>query len=260
MTAPAIQKSPGLTFCIPNWNHRRFLPRSVRSALRAMRTLRAEGVETELVVVDDASRDGSLKYIGSLRNFYPDLAVRAVFLPRNQGLAAARNYGLIHAEFRHLCLLDADNEVIPENIPVFYRTMLETGAALVYGNLIVKENDQAIRFLSNETLHTRIYRKNYIDNFALLDGRQALEVGGYETGLRFVEDWELMLRFLAERRPIVFVPVTLGYYHQVPGSLVTTVAEVVDESIRRVYDQNRHRSENEAVLGRMYHPAIGWII
>lgn len=256
----ATPKTAGLTFCIPNWNHRRFLPRSVRSALRAMRVLRAEGVATELVIVDDASRDGSLKYIGNLRNFYPEAEVRAIFLPQNQGLGAARNHGLRNARYRHLCLLDADNEVIPENLPVFYRTIVETGAAIAYGNLIVKEGDRAVRVMSCETLNSRIYRKNYIDNFALLDGRQALEVGGYGIELFGVEDWELILRFLSEKRLITFVPMTLGYYHQIPGSMVLGIPVSIEDHVRRIFDQNHHRSEDDAVLGRMYHPALGWIL
>ena len=49
----------GLTVAIPNWNHELLLARSVGSALRAVRLLRSRGVGADVLVVDDASRDGS---------------------------------------------------------------------------------------------------------------------------------------------------------------------------------------------------------
>ena len=52
----------------------------------------------------------------------------------------------------------------------------------------------------------------------------------------------------------------LGYYHQVPGSMVGGIPVSIEDRVRRIFNQNEHRSENEAVIGRMYHPALGWIL
>jgi hypothetical protein len=248
----------GLSILIPNWNHRFALPRAVRSALDGLRRLQAQGVAGELLVVDDASRDGSQKYLFNLAAHYPDVAVRVVWLPRNLGLGAARNTGLIHAAYRHACLLDADNALEPANLWLFYRAALETGAALTYGNLFVLGDTQP-DVLSNEPLQARVYRQNYVDNFALLDIPAALAAGGYQTTRGLLEDWELMMRLLARGALIVFVPAVLGYYHRLSGGLHTLAPETLIQRLRRIFDQNELRSREGRLLGRMYHPDVGWL-
>src|SRR5437764_12262631 len=58
------EKDPaGVTIFIPNWNQRPFLPRSVGSALRGVEALKRAGFDGEVIVVDDASRDGSQRFI-----------------------------------------------------------------------------------------------------------------------------------------------------------------------------------------------------
>ena len=86
-------KRAGVSVLVPNWNHRFCLARALRSAVAGLRQLRAAGVSGELLVVDDASRDGSQKYLLNLAAHYPDLAVRGVWLGSNGGLGAARNVG-----------------------------------------------------------------------------------------------------------------------------------------------------------------------
>src|SRR5688572_28364497 len=50
----------GMTIAIPNWNHELVLPRSVASALDGVGQLARHDVRAEVLVIDDASRDGSL--------------------------------------------------------------------------------------------------------------------------------------------------------------------------------------------------------
>lgn len=222
-----------------------------------MRRLQAHGVACELLVVDDASRDGSQKYLFHLAAQYPDLPTRVVWLEKNGGLGAARNVGLTRAAYRRVCLLDADNELEPENLWLFYRAARETDAALTYGDLLVRDDRPDL--LSNETLHARVYRQNYVDSFALLDAPAALAAGGYLTTRGLLEDWELMMRLLARNGLVVFVPAVFGYYHRVPGSLHTVAPEALAHRLRRVFDQDELRSREGRLLGRMYHPDVGWL-
>ena len=52
----------GVTIFVPNWTHRTYLPRSLRSALDTIAGLEEAGYSAELLVIDDASRDGSQKF------------------------------------------------------------------------------------------------------------------------------------------------------------------------------------------------------
>ena len=150
----------GVTIAIPNWNHEILLPRSIASALRAMDLLRKKGVPAEVLVIDDASRDGSQTLLRQLEALYSKDGLRCLCFGVNAGTAASRNQTLNHARYRYLAFLDADNELIPENLPLFLETLQQTQAAVAYGNLLVRTPtaDYAHYVLSNESFQKRLFR------------------------------------------------------------------------------------------------------
>jgi glycosyltransferase involved in cell wall biosynthesis len=251
----------GLTILVPNWNHRLFLGRSLGSALAALRLLAGRGVPAELVVVDDASRDGSQRTLSAVAARHRGLAVRIVCLPRNVGLPAARNRGLVAARYRYALMMDADNEVIPDNLPTLLAAMAETGAALGYGNVIVTRDGEAVTLLSNDTVtgptEPSLYEHNFVEAFCLLDVPAVLSLGGYSDDPRVLahEDWELVLHLAAEGRPIVFVPLVLGRLHREPESMIEAAPKVAG-AVRRMYSQRRQAIELVYGGFRWHHPAL----
>ncbi len=257
---------PGVTIAIPNWNHEFVLPRSVRSALRASHALRAHGVETEILVVDDCSRDGSPMLLRQLEALYYADGMRVHTLTRNVGLPAARNTALLHATYRHIVFMDADNELLPANLHTFYRAMLQTGAAVVYGNLVWQGRDSEQQaMMSNESFQDRIIAENYIDAFALFDKTQLLDVGAYSNDLAVEarEDWELYLHLATNGRRIIFVPLLFGIYHDLAGSMIQDAAEghsAQRAHMRRVFDQLGVRACLPLATRHLrYHPDIGYL-
>ena len=71
------------------------LPRAVASALGA-------GLDPEVVVVDDASTDETARVCRGLDG------IRYVRLEENQGVAGARNVGILNSRGEYLCFLDDD--------------------------------------------------------------------------------------------------------------------------------------------------------
>src|SRR5437763_6811243 len=121
----------GATLIIPNWNHELVLPRAVRSGRRAGEELRPHGLHVEVLIVDDASRDGSPVLLRQLEALYFEQGVRVLAQPQNAGPSAARNLALTNATYRYVVFMDADNEVLPENVIHFYRSIRATEAAVV---------------------------------------------------------------------------------------------------------------------------------
>ena len=262
----ARQCRSGVTIVIPNWNHEYLLPRSISSALDAVKQLRRANVSSDILVIDDQSRDGSLTLLRQLEALYWRCGLRVMALARNGGPAAAQNRAIGHSSYRHVAFLDADNELVPENLPLFYRAAVETRAAVVYGNLI--RSDRAgvsSSMLSNESFQHRMFQANYIDTFALLDRLQLADSGGYigSAALHAVEDWELYLHLAANGRRLVFVPVVFGIYHELAGSMVhegSGSGAAHTSFLRRVFDQLGIRSRSELkTLFLRYHPDIGYI-
>jgi len=262
----------GVTIIIPNWNHRPYLSRSIHSALGAIEHLREAGYQGELIVIDDASRDGSQKFLRTVQALYGDAPLKTVLLERNFGLPRLRNLGMRMSHYRHVCMLDADNELVGDNLPLFLQSGLQTGAALVHGLLIDQRDGRMTGIRSDNVASMRLTAGNYIDAFALVDATKLLRTGGYVTDKRLYgyDDGEMILHLIAEEERVVFVPVVMGYYHLAPGSMYaetaankgprpSTAAPEVVALLRRMYAQTGTREWDAIKVGRIYHPAVGYI-
>jgi glycosyltransferase involved in cell wall biosynthesis len=254
----------GVTIAIPNWNHELLLPRSIDSALRSLAVLRQEGVAGEVFVVDDGSRDGSRPLLRQLEAMYYREGLRVLFLPSNQGLARARNQGLANARYPYVVLMDADNEIIPENLPYFLRALRQTNAAAVYGTLLYRTvtSQCAYHVTSNESFQSVQFERDNINAFALFDRDQLRDVGGCDDSGTIQEDAELCLHLAAQGRRLVFVPMVFGYYYILPGSMRGTPSEdgPAKRQRQRMYNQvsaRRHLPLNTERL--RYHPATGYL-
>ena len=100
VSAPA----PALSCCVVAWNAAERLPRLLRSLLAEQ----AAGLPLEVVVVDNASRDGTA---GLVAREFP--AVRVVASERNLGYAAGQRLAAGHATAPALLFLNDDLEVPP---------------------------------------------------------------------------------------------------------------------------------------------------
>ena len=104
---------------IPTFERRQVLPQSIDSSIAFAR---AAG-ETEVVVVDDASQDGTAAMIRE--RYAPQLASASVKLVErriNGGVTAARNDGVRVAHGDWLIFLDSDDQLLPiasQAIPAF---------------------------------------------------------------------------------------------------------------------------------------------
>jgi GT2 family glycosyltransferase len=90
-----------LSIVIVNWNTRDLLRDCLASLMPA-----TEGLAAEIVVVDNASTDGST---AMMRTAFP--SVRLIESPENVGFAAGNNIALRQVRGRHVLLLNSDTRV-----------------------------------------------------------------------------------------------------------------------------------------------------
>jgi GT2 family glycosyltransferase len=101
-----------LSIVVVSWNGRELLEGCLTSIEREVRERRGEGrIETETLVVDQASSDGSA---AAVRARFPFAEV--IELPANVGFAAGNNVGLRRAKGRHAVLLNNDTIVLPDGL------------------------------------------------------------------------------------------------------------------------------------------------
>ncbi|MGI8588271.1 MAG: glycosyltransferase family 2 protein [Chloroflexia bacterium] len=93
---------PYCSVVIVSWNVRDLL----RACLRSLPDAAGPGLSVELLVVDNASRDGSAEMV---RAEFPD--VRLLAEPENLGYARANNLGIVASRGRYTLLLNPDSEM-----------------------------------------------------------------------------------------------------------------------------------------------------
>jgi glycosyltransferase involved in cell wall biosynthesis len=97
---------PDISVVLATYDRRPSLPRAIASVLAQ------DGVRFELIVVDDASRDGTADYLAMLC----DPRIRVITAERNGGPSAARNLGLKAARAGIVACLDSDDAYLPRRL------------------------------------------------------------------------------------------------------------------------------------------------
>ena len=178
---------------IPVYNRAELLPRAI-AGIRAQTHAPAE-----VVVVDDHSSDDS----GAVAR---RLGCRVVRHEHNQGAAAARNTGIEAAGEEWLAMLDSDDEWLPHHLEVLWRArathdVITTSALLIdpEGSPTQIIGPPARRAQTLTAPADLLYPENiFVASGSLVRRAAVRSVGGYDTTLRYSEDFDLWTRVLAE--------------------------------------------------------------
>lgn len=118
-----------LTVLMPVYNERKTLDEIVSRVLRQ----RIKGVDSlELVIVDDASTDGSTEIIEQLADTHPQ--IKPIFQKKNRGKGAAIREAIEVASGDIAVIQDADLEYDPDDFQRLLTPILQRDADVVYGS------------------------------------------------------------------------------------------------------------------------------
>jgi glycosyltransferase involved in cell wall biosynthesis len=117
---------PDLSILMPIYNERATAATAIEQVLSAELPIE----EFELVIVDDASADGTREWLQAQE--FPS-NVRLLLHDRNRGKGAAIATALRAAEGTYTTIMDADLEYHPQQIATLLRPLLEGEAEAVYG-------------------------------------------------------------------------------------------------------------------------------
>ena len=134
MTAPARQ--PLLSVVIPAHNEEGSIARTLRETSRV---LRADGIPHELLVVDDGSTDGTAAVLAGLADELPEL--RCVPNDPPHGFGYAVRCGLDNYAGDLVAIVMADLSDQPEDLVLYYRTLLAAGVDCVFGSRFIRGSE-----------------------------------------------------------------------------------------------------------------------
>ena len=129
-----------LSIIIPVYNEAELVGRLIETVLAAPLP---EGLERELVIVNDASTDGTAAVLST---FEGDARIRLFHQPVNQGKGAALRRAFSEARGDLLLIQDADLEYDPREYPKLLAPILDGRADVVYGSRFAGNDAHRVLF------------------------------------------------------------------------------------------------------------------
>jgi glycosyltransferase involved in cell wall biosynthesis len=188
--------TPDISVVLPTHNRVALLPRAIASVLAQT------DVDFELIVVDDASNDGTAAYLAALS----DPRIRVITAQTNLGPSGARNRGLEAARASVVAFLDSDDTYRARRLAASLAALRDPGVVAVLSSAL--KHDRGVpreARIADLTLQPAAFEWALICDLIPVEATSltvrrepALAVGGLSPALRLAEDREFLIR-LARR-------------------------------------------------------------
>lgn len=232
MTRPA----PQVSVVIPAYN-------ASATILETIESVFAQTFQDfEVLVVNDGSTDDTRQKVQAVADADDRLRILS---QQNGGVSAARNNGIATATGEWVAFLDADDIWLPEKLETQLRCMrAKPGCLASQGSAYFV--DQSLTPLKlrhcvpvEQPLLTFLRFQNLPNAASSWVVKRELfeEIGGFDTGLVILEDWDLSLRLARHANPVcIDLPLTLYRVH--PGN--------------RSLDVDSHIAPGVTILNRLF--------
>jgi glycosyltransferase involved in cell wall biosynthesis len=235
---------PLVSVILPTRDRMQLLPRAVDSVLAQSER------DFELIIINDASSDGTEGYLAELAS--RDSRVRVVRNPVPTGGAAARNAGIARSVGEWIAFIDDDDEWLPQKIE------RQIGAVRATAGAVACTCSYVIRFPSKGSRLVRVpasvaLSQLFIGNvlggasMCMCSARALKDIGGFDVTFKSAQDLDLWVR-LRQRGAIVgcHEPLVLQWAHT--GTRITTNMQSQYLGARHFYF--KHRLLMDAALRR----------
>ena len=185
---------------ITSYNQKDFLKEAICSVLN--QTL----APYEIIVVDDASTDGSQELIKKYANQHD---IRYVFHEQNMGVTRARLTALQNVKGDYVTYVDGDDVFLENKLEVESNIIKEQNCDVAFSNnaYVLEQNLDAVQWVwmqENQTLDvatdvflktlTRDFPRSSLFRMELINYQKLKEIGFHDPELSIYEDYDLRIR------------------------------------------------------------------
>jgi len=133
-----------LSILIPAYNE----AKTIKAVLTNVAQLNLiQGIEKELIVVNDCSTDSTAQEIEAFISEFPEVNIQSFEQAVNQGKGAAIHKGIELASGDYIVIQDADLELNPADINVLLEGLLTGNSEVVYGSRFLRKDHQNTNFV-----------------------------------------------------------------------------------------------------------------
>ena len=274
-----------LSVVIVSWNVRELLERCLQSIVTEAvpgpddGVFLLEGWEIEILVVDNASSDGSSEMV---HDQFPQ--VHLIVNGENRGFTAANNQGLVLSQRRYLLLLNPDTEIVCDALatmigykqpnaearaqgprllhtdgsPQSSRRRFPTFSTALVESTVVQEwwDDNRIlrRYYMSDTADDAVQRVDWVVGACLLVRREAYEqVGSLDEGFfMYSEELDWCRRIKAAGWEVVYLPTATVIHHEGKSSEQVVPARHIHFQSSKVRYFRKHHGAFQAEALRWF--------
>ncbi len=223
--------APVLSIIMPLYNSERFIGQAIQSLLTQ------SFKEFELIIIDDASSDGSLDIVKEFK----DGRIRILINEKNQGISFTRNKGLNVARGRFIAPFDSDDVAMPDKFAKQVRFlgshpgygMIGSWAQLIDhdGNFLKKRWKLPAK---PKAIPAILLFRNYFCHSSIIMRREAIPIGGYDDRLQIGEDYKMWIE-IARKWKVWNLSDYLLHYRVHPESMTGKNEAAVNRYDMRIY-------------------------
>lgn len=152
-----------ITIVVPCYNEEKAIPYFYEEIQRVKKLM--PEVKLELLLVDDGSKDGTLKQFHTLKE--KDASVKYISFSRNFGKEAAIYAGLEKAKGDYVAIMDADLQDPPALLPQMYDALTKEGYDSAATRRVTRKGEPPIRSFFARKFYKLM---NKISDVELMDG------------------------------------------------------------------------------------------
>jgi glycosyltransferase involved in cell wall biosynthesis len=200
---------PKVSVIIPTHNRPHLLPRAVESALKG-------GSDVEVIVVDDASTDQTAEVCRALEG------IRYIRVEHNQGVAGARNVGILASSADYVAFLDDDDLRLPGSLDSQVAALIaDQDAGFVCGAMLLADQEgkltgevSAPNSSGGDVFWELLELDFPVMPISVVIRKECFQsVGLLNANLQGIDDWDILVR-IAELYPVVVVSQPVSVYRK----------------------------------------------
>lgn len=227
---------PLVSIVIPTHNRVRFLKRAIDSVF-------AQTIQNfEIIVVDDASSDGTAKLLLSLSGI--DARILCLRNDSSLGGGGARNVGIEASKGTWVAFLDDDDEWVEKKLEMQLKVLNANPSAIACSGAykqLFPSGRSIIKRPPKHVLLDPLLKGNTLGGASLcVCLREVLVgIGGFDINLRSGQDWDLWVRFCLKGE-VVSCDDVLILYNAHEGPRITKSMDAQYCGLRYFYFKHRH--------------------